>query len=143
MPRTTRCSCPRTLAIQYPVPSLSPPSRSGLVPRDQLGYCFVTSLRATVFSSPLDNLTVTLPSFSSTLTTVASLDDPLDFTFTLSPALNCDVPGVLVAGVACSFAPVFGLAVAPGLVFRLALVLSGVELESQAAKASAKTTTAK
>src|SRR6266705_6767695 len=116
------------------------------VPRDQPSYCLVTSLRATVFSSPLDNLTVTLPSFSSTLTTVASLDDPLDFTFTLSPALNCavlDVP-VAGAGVACSFAPVFGLAVAGWSTFRLALlVLSGVELESQAARASARSTTAK
>jgi hypothetical protein len=91
-------------------------------------------------------LTVTLANFSSTLTTVASLDDPLDFTFTLSPALNCDVLGVLLAGagVACSLAPVFGLALVPGLAFLSALVVvSGVELESQADRASARSTTAK
>jgi hypothetical protein len=89
-------------------------------------------------------LTVTLPNFSSTLTTVASLDDPLDFTFTLSPALNCGALGVTGAGVTCSLAPVFGLALVPGLALLLALVvLSGVELESQAARANAKSTTAK
>src|SRR5258708_36711143 len=81
----------------------------GLVPGDQPRYCFVTSLRATVFSPPLANLTVTLPNFSSTLTTVASLDSPLAFTFTLSPAVNCAVLCVLAgAGVACSLG--FGLA---------------------------------
>src|SRR5713226_6401202 len=81
----------------------------GLVPGDQPSYCFVTSLRATVFSPPLANLTVTLPNLSSTLTTVASLDSPLAFTFTLSPALNCAVLCVLAGtGVACSLG--FGLA---------------------------------
>src|SRR5712691_6974484 len=130
MPRATRFSCPR-------------PSRTRAVAES---YCFVTSLRATVFSSPLDNLTVTLPSFSSTLTTVASLDDPLDLTFTLSPALNCGVVGVLVAGAgdACSLAPVFGVAAAKGWSFRLAGALfSVVEPESQAARKIAKSTTAK
>lgn len=106
-------------------------------------YCFVTSPRATVFSSPPDVLTTTLPNFSSTLTTVASLDDPL--IFTLSPALNCGVLGVLdvlAAGAGDVCSDVFGLGVAAG--FRLAgALVSVVELESQAARASVNSNTAK
>jgi hypothetical protein len=58
------------------------PSTNPGLARLSKSYCFVTSPAGTVFSSPPDNLTTTLPDFSSTLTTVASLDDPLDLTFT-------------------------------------------------------------
>src|SRR5229473_307369 len=98
---------------------------------------------ATVLSlfSPL-SLTVALPAFSSTFTTVASAKDPLLATLTLSPALNSALTDGLASGVGLTAgvgAWPFVFAFAEPLVFELLSVVAG----SQAVKASDKSITAK
>jgi hypothetical protein len=87
--------------------------------------------------------TVAFPAFSSTLTTVASLDEPLSVTFTLSPALSVVEAAGLAAGLDAGDEVVAGAAglVAAGL-FSLLLFAFSV-LDSQAVKASARNATAK
>jgi hypothetical protein len=79
---------------------------------------------------------VTLPAFSSTLTTVASVDEPLVVTFTLSPAFNCSDATGLLAGDAVAA----GVAAA-GLLSLLLFAFS--VLDSHAVKASASNAIAK
>src|SRR5437867_4848045 len=103
---------------------------------------------ATVFS-PLwpSILTVTLPAFSSTLSTVAAADAPLIATLTLSPALSDDVADGLTSGVGAEVAGEACSSVGAGLLLVFVLVfafeLLSVEPESQAANATDKSTTAK
>src|SRR5258705_13091068 len=106
------------------------------------GYCLTTVEMATVFSSFWPAiLTVTLPAFSSTLTTVASVDEPLVVTFTLSPALNCSDAAGLAAGDAGA-AGVAGVGVAAAGLLSLVLFAFSV-LDSHAVKASASNAIAK
>src|SRR5205085_6248093 len=106
------------------------------------GYCLTTAEMATVFSSFWPAiLTVTLPAFSSTLTTVASVAEPLMVTFTLSPALICIEATGLVAGDAVAAGVAAAGVAALGLFSLLLLVFS--VLDSHAVKASASKAMAK
>jgi hypothetical protein len=89
--------------------------------------------------------TIAFPVFSSTLTTVASLDAPLSVTFTLSPALSGVAAAGLAAGLDAGDAVVVA-GVAAGLVaaglWSLLLFAFSVA-DSQAVKANARNATAK
>src|SRR5258708_2965413 len=93
---------------------------------------------ATVFSSFWPStLTVTLPDFSSTLTTVASVAAPLMLILTLSPAFNCGLADGLGSGET-------GAGVdAAGLALLFAFELFSVPTGSQAERVSDRSITAK
>src|SRR5258708_37932478 len=98
------------------------------------------SAMATFFSSFWPStLTVTLPDFSSTLTTVASVAAPLIVTLTLSPVLTCDCTDALDSGDAEIGAGVD----AAGLALLFAFELFSVLPESQAERVSDRSITAK
>jgi hypothetical protein len=84
-------------------------------------------------------LTVTLPDFSSTLTTVASVADPLIVILTLSPALTCGLTDALGSGEAETGAGDDAAGLALLFAFALVSVLAG----SQAAIVSDRSITAK
>src|SRR5436309_15866198 len=96
----------------------------------------------TDFSFPsLRSLTIAFPDFSSTLTTMASANDPLIDTFTASPALSCaaaDGLGSAVGEAGAGVETVWFI----GFALLFAFELSG-PLDSQAVKASDRSVTAR
>ncbi len=112
------------------------------LPPANLGcYCLTMSAMATVFASFSPwTLTVILPSFSSTLTTVASTGDPLTMIFTLSPALICGLSAALGSGEGATGA---GVDVAGGFALLFEFELFSVVAGSQAASVSDRSITAK